>query len=299
MEIKHVKNIYVEKLKSGFMGCGNKGCCFLDFEYKKKTYGFCSCHLPAGQNKKNYIDRKETFKNILDFKVNKNVNEFHKNNFFFIFGDLNFRTKKMGIINLINHLRSIIYENSKNKNRFSLDINHKQNDKKKKMSTKNFFKQLSEYKFGSKLPSDISNSENYNSHQSSKSRENDKEIDEDYNNYYTNNDKNEKISMDENIFQQYFFNEFLQEEELKTFKEKELNMYNIDEAEITFPPTYKFIKGTNFYNLSKRVPSWTDRILFKKGKKITPIFYERICINFSDHKPIVGLYEINLEEEDE
>ena len=167
------------------------------------------------------------------------------------------------------------------------------------MSTKNFFKQLSEYKFGSKLPSDISNSENYNSHQSSKSRENDKEIDEDYNNYYTNNDKNEKISMDENIFQQYFFNDFLQEEELKTFKEKELNMYNIDEAEITFPPTYKFIKGTNFYNLSKRVPSWTDRILFKKGKKITPIFYERICINFSDHKPIVGLYEINLEEEDE
>ena len=299
MEIKHVKNIHVEKLKSGFMGCGNKGCCFLDFEYKKKTYGFCSCHLPAGQNKKNYLDRKETFKNILEFKVNKNVNEFHKNNFFFIFGDLNFRTKKMGIINLINHLRSIIYENSKNKNRFSLDINHKQIDKKKKMSTKNFFKQLSEYKFGSKLPSDISNSENYNSHQSSKSRENDKEIDEDYNNYYTNNDKNEKISMDENIFQQYFFNDFLQEEELKTFKEKELNMYNIDEAEITFPPTYKFIKGTNFYNLSKRVPSWTDRILFKKGKKITPIFYERICINFSDHKPIVGLYEINLEEEDE
>ena len=46
------------------MGCGNKGCCFFDFEYKKYSFGFCSCHLPAGQNKKNYLDRKETFKHI-------------------------------------------------------------------------------------------------------------------------------------------------------------------------------------------------------------------------------------------
>ncbi len=105
--------------------------------------------------------------------------------------------------------------------------------------------------------------------------------------------------MDENLFLQHFFKEFLEDEELKTFKEKELYMYNIDEAEITFPPTYKFVKGTNFYNLSKRVPSWTDRILYKKGKNITPIFYDRIFINFSDHKPIVGLYEINPEEGDD
>ena len=79
-------------------------------------------------------------------------------------------------------------------------------------------------------------------------------------------------------------------------REKELFIYDVDEADITFPPTYKYTKGTNFYNLSKRVPSWTDRILFKKGEKITSIYYDRVCINFSDHKPIVGLFEINIDE---
>ena len=77
--------------------------------------------------------------------------------------------------------------------------------------------------------------------------------------------------MDENIFIQYFLDEFLADEELKKLREKELFIYDVDEAVITFPPTYKYTKGTNFYNLSKRVPSWTDRILFKKGKRITSI----------------------------
>ena len=304
-EIKYVKNIHIEKLKSGFMGCGNKGCCFIDFEYKKKTYGFCSCHLPAGQNKKNYLDRKELFKQILDFKVNNNTNEFYKNNYFFIFGDLNFRTKKMGIIDLWNNLRKIVPDEQKNKNRFSLGIMYKQKAKKekekeKKKSSKNLIKQLSEFKFGLKLPNDNINTEKNNFHHSIKCKSKEKRID-DENNYDSNNsnNKNNKINMDENLFLQHFFKEFLEDEELKTFKEKELYMYNIDEAEITFPPTYKFVKGTNFYNLSKRVPSWTDRILYKKGKNITPIFYDRIFINFSDHKPIVGLYEINPEEGDD
>ena len=37
------------------------------------------------------------------------------------------------------------------------------------------------------------------------------------------------------------------------------------EGRITFPPTYKFDKGTMAYDTSKktRVPSYTDRILFK------------------------------------
>ena len=102
--------------------------------------------------------------------------------------------------------------------------------------------------------------------------------------------------MDENNFIQYFFKDFLEDEELKKLKENELYSYNLNEAEITFPPTYKYVKGTNFYNLEKRVPSWTDRILYSNVDQITPIYYDRININFSDHKPIVGLYEINIEE---
>ena len=279
-EIKFLKNIHFEKLKFGFMGCGNKGCCFLDFEYKNLSYGFCSCHLPAGQNKKNYLDRKETFKHILDFKVNKNIYEFYKNDFFFIFGDLNFRTKKIGLIDLQNHIKIILSENKLNKDykkkknfRSSLDIPQKKNKDKDKDKNKR-----------DKSIEKISC---------------DKKEKEDYSNYYSNknkgNDKKQCNNMDENIFIQYFFNDFLVDEELKKLREKELFIYDVDEADITFPPTYKYTKGTNFYNLSKRVPSWTDRILFKKNKKITPIYYDRICINFSDHKPIVGLFKINTD----
>ena len=126
------------------MGSGNKGCCFFEFKYKNLSYGFCSCHLPAGQNKKNFLDRKELIKHILDFKVNKNINEFYKNDFFFIFGDLNFRTKKFGLVDLQNHVKIISSENKivkngkKKKNfRFSLDILMKKKDKDKKNKEKN------------------------------------------------------------------------------------------------------------------------------------------------------------------
>ena len=291
-EIKYISNIHIEKLKSGFMGCGNKGCCFLDFEYKKLSYGFCSCHLPAGQNIKNFLDRKETFKHILDFQVNKNICEFYKNDFFFIFGDLNFRTKKFGLVDLQNHIKIILSENKFNKDekkkknfRFSLDSNTKKNNNKNKHK-----KEKSKGDLCPEIIVDKKISDNNNIDK--------KEKKEDYSNYYTNkeNDKKQMNNMNENIFIQYFFDEFLADEELKKFREKELFIYDIDEADITFPPTYKYTKGTNFYNLSKRVPSWTDRILFKKSKKITSLYYDRVCINFSDHKPIVGLFEIDIEE---
>ena len=143
-EIKYMNNKHMEKLKSGFMGCGNKGCCFLDFEYKGASYGFCSAHLPAGQKQKNFNDRKEVFRDILDFKVNGNEYEFYKNDFFFIFGDLNFRSQKIGLINLQNHIKIILGDSKfnqegykKKKNfRFSLDFyinKNKEKPKKKKM----------------------------------------------------------------------------------------------------------------------------------------------------------------------
>ena len=102
--------------------------------------------------------------------------------------------------------------------------------------------------------------------------------------------------MDENIFIQSFFNDFLDGEELKVFKKTELVQFNIEEGEINFPPTYKYKKDTNCYNISKRVPSWTDRILYKNSENIKALFYDRIDLNFSDHKPIVGFFEINKDE---
>ena len=288
-EIKYINNIHFEKLKSGFMGCGNKGCCFFDFMYKKNSYGFCSCHLPAGQKKKNFLERKEIFKNILNFKVNKNFNEFYKNNFFFIFGDLNFRTKKVWLSYLQNQ-NKVLNEDKFNKDdkinkkfRFSLELNDNNSKKFKKEKSCNLFDKK---KINDKNINELINK--------TKKLKKDKK---DYSNYLTNqgNEKSQN-NMEENIFIQHYFKDFLEDEELKKMKKREFFMSLVDEPNINFPPTYKYVKGTDFYNLSKRVPSWTDRILYKKGKKIIPIYYDRICINFSDHKPIVGLFEINIDE---
>lgn len=307
-EIKYMKNKHMEKLKSGFMGCGNKGCCFFDFEYKGASYGFCSAHLPAGQKQKNFNDRKEVFRDILDFKVNGNDYEFYKNDFFFIFGDLNFRTQKIGLINLQNHIKITLGDmkfnndgSKKKKNfRFSLDFyinKNKEKPKKKKMdriSSENVF---------TNKPKNNKNERNTNSYEKDKKKNKSKDKvkdDFDYSNYNSNpsqyNNEVKENAMDENIFLQHFFKEFLEEEELKKLKEKELFIYDVDESEISFPPTYKYVKGTSFYNLSKRVPSWTDRILFKKGDKIRTLLYDRVSIHFSDHKPIIGLFEIDTHE---
>lgn len=45
--------------------------------------------------------------------------------------------------------------------------------------------------------------------------------------------------------------------------------HGFSEGNITFAPTFKFDVGTNHYDSSskQRVPSYTDRILFKVGKK--------------------------------
>lgn len=75
-----------------------------------------------------------------------------------------------------------------------------------------------------------------------------------------------------------------------------------DEMEIKFKPTYKFDKGTDYYDTSEkqRVPSWTDRILtHTKNKRVTSL--EQLRYNsipkfkFSDHKPVYGIFVATLE----
>ncbi|KAF8971023.1 hypothetical protein BGZ46_010347 [Entomortierella lignicola] len=44
---------------------------------------------------------------------------------------------------------------------------------------------------------------------------------------------------------------------------KTMNVFRgFHEAPLAFPPTYKFRMGSNEYDISKRVPAWTDRILW-------------------------------------
>lgn len=70
------------------------------------------------------------------------------------------------------------------------------------------------------------------------------------------------------------------------------------EAAITFPPTYKFDSNSDSYDTSKkqRVPSWTDRILWKRDDAIRAMAYDSVSsLKCSDHRPIFGQYEFSAE----
>ena len=97
-------------------------------------------------------------------------------------------------------------------------------------------------------------------------------------------------------------NEMIQYKDI-LLKRDELNFFlneykNVKEGKINFLPTYKFIKHLDKYDLSKKVPAWTDRILFGNNDELNylnQIFYDDISeINISDHRPVSSLFEIKL-----
>lgn len=93
-----------------------------------------------------------------------------------------------------------------------------------------------------------------------------------------------------------FHDKFLKEDELNIFKEKLDKKYNMTENSISFPPTYKYFIDSDNYDISKKQPSWCDRILYKNNKNIKQLRYDRINVNCSDHKPVYGFFEINAKE---
>uniref|UniRef100_A0A7S3JQC5 Inositol polyphosphate-related phosphatase domain-containing protein n=1 Tax=Aureoumbra lagunensis TaxID=44058 RepID=A0A7S3JQC5_9STRA len=69
------------------------------------------------------------------------------------------------------------------------------------------------------------------------------------------------------------------------------------EPPISFPPTYKFDPGTTQYDTSKkrRVPSWTDRILFSPDG-IAPYEYNYIpSVTTSDHRVVYAKFTVMIE----
>ena len=68
------------------------------------------------------------------------------------------------------------------------------------------------------------------------------------------------------------------------------------EGEIHFPPTYKYDKKSQKYDTSKkqRVPSWCDRILWKRNhsKVRLQVMGSFQDIDFSDHRPVFAQFEV-------
>ena len=276
-EVNKITNIKNTRTKTGFYGqLGNRGSCFIEFEYDNKKYGFNNGHLAAGEKIKNNNERKKNLLKILNHQSYKDSHQFYQNDFYFILGDLNFRVKNC--IKIIHKwLFDIKFNGKQLINRTNKDNNNIINNNNINNSNINNINNINNDKNNDILSNTFS--------------------------YYTSpgimmeNDDNKNkdnifYQIDEKIFMQYFGDDYLKFDQLYIFKE-ELKNYNLIESNIVFPPTYKYIKQSNDYNLLKRGPSWTDRILFKENTFIKPIIYDRINLNYSVHKPVFSIFEIN------
>ncbi|GIY82478.1 inositol polyphosphate 5-phosphatase E [Caerostris darwini] len=79
---------------------------------------------------------------------------------------------------------------------------------------------------------------------------------------------------------------------------KGLAFKGFEEGIIRFIPSYKFDVGTTTFSSSKlRVPSYTDRILYRSNEKclISCLHYDTVPdILTSDHKPVFGVFKVTL-----
>ncbi|GAA5871665.1 hypothetical protein JCM8547_007112 [Rhodosporidiobolus lusitaniae] len=73
-------------------------------------------------------------------------------------------------------------------------------------------------------------------------------------------------------------------------------LHHLSEAPISFAPTYKFKLGTDEYTLPKRIPSWTDRVLFASAvgeENVKAEEYRSVMsVVRSDHKPVTALFSL-------
>ena len=284
-ELKNIKNMKKSIIKAGFMkALGNKGYIIYEFKYKGKTFSFGTGHLTAGENDKNYKERTNLLIEFLNHKCDKNSNKFHESDFYFLFGDMNFRVKSdkkefldtyekvkdMNLKNMVNDDsvfgKTKLIRNFARKLDIGLKPEQKRNRKIKSVKKLNIYK----YKYFRNFKGKNNSDENLDN---------------------VNNSLKRKL--EELRYKDFFFRRHLENDELNIFKNSLIN-YKTTEKEINFLPTYKYIKGYNYYDISKRTPAWTDRILYKQSDNIECIQYDKINIKISDHRPVFGLFEIKI-----
>ena len=188
-------NIKMNTIKTGLFGAlGNKGSCNIKFEYSRKSFAFSVGHLSDGETSNK--SRIKQLNKIINNNIDNDIVKFSNNDFWFIFGDLNFRLDDVA--------KEYIHDCIKGK---CLELVKS-------------------------------------------------------------------------------YDQFL--------RNKELISPLITEGKITFFPTYKFVEKSRMYDISERIPSYCDRILFKKDDNIRQLFYDSIDFPYSVHQPVVSLFTISL-----
>ena len=105
----------------------------------------------------------------------------------------------------------------------------------------------------------------------------------------------------------------MENDELTKIKTSHPILKNYSEGPLVFDPTYRYDIDSNLYDTSakNRTPSWTDRILLCRDPQFKrylvrdkynkddvvaamPEFYHRKESYFSDHRPILSVYKIQV-----
>jgi len=111
-------------------------------------------------------------------------------------------------------------------------------------------------------------------------------------------DLNFRIDLEDTIIKNHIKNnnykELLTYDQFCKAKLVNSSLMEFEEGIINFDPTYKYDKGTNIYDTSKkkRSPAWCDRIFWKKTDDVEVISYNKVDYTDSDHKPVYGIYKI-------
>ena len=92
------------------------------------------------------------------------------------------------------------------------------------------------------------------------------------------------------------FSELFAHDQFQDYKRICNLLSEMEEAPIRFSPTYKYLIGDYEYDVAKRVPSWCDRIFFKKFSNTKCLAYNKCLLTVSNHQPIYGLFKIRVEQ---
>ncbi|CAG8748871.1 8823_t:CDS:2, partial [Acaulospora morrowiae] len=88
-------------------------------------------------------------------------------------------------------------------------------------------------------------------------------------------------------------------DQLNIQRMKQQAFSEFEEGKITFKPTYKYDVASRDFDKSdkRRIPSWTDRILWRSIKSEwckQLIYRSHMDIGISDHKPVSAVFELKL-----
>ena len=298
-----ITNLSKKKVKTGYGGTiGNKGSCCINFDYENTNFSIACAHFAAGANKNK--QRLKELNYILDLKLDSFFNPEEFENIMKEQFDLNEQNLEE------------VMPNNEEDNKIVLK------------------------------PTLTSTNGNFNINQVTNN------INEEENNDSTSfknsdiwilfGDLNFRVDMEYEEFSEFIkkgnsWSKLIDYDQFTKFKLASLDsMECIQEDEIKFPPTYKYIINSNEFDYTpknkniekekdknkkdknsndlqksgkKRNPSWCDRVVYKKnayvtkdGKKIiTGIEYNNVMNeNFmsSDHRPIYEIFDVIVFKED-